>query len=51
MSDATTKERTENVVVENDNTEKSEVLPNYEVLQVATEIIDENIEALRALAK
>ena len=29
----------------------TEVLPNSEVLEVANEIIDENIEALRALAK
>jgi len=38
------------VVIKNEGI-VTEVLPNSEVLEVANEIIDENIEALRALAK
>ena len=54
MSDVAIKnEGVEGVAVESFENEEivTEVLPNSEVLEVANEIIDENIEALRALAK
>ena len=54
MSDVVIKdEGVEGVAVASFENEEivTEVLPNSEVLEVANEIIDENIEALRALAK
>ena len=54
MSDVAIKdEGVDGVVVESFENQEivTEVLPNSEVLEVANEIIDENIEALRALAK